>query len=73
MCWVSSKFNSIVQTLNKAAVDALHTPAVRARITELGSTVVSDERMTPRYLAGFIKSEIEKWAGPIKASGVSMD
>jgi hypothetical protein len=35
--------------------------------------VVSDERMTPHYLAGFIKSEIEKWAGPIKASGVSMD
>ena len=65
--------DAIVQTLNKAVVDALHTPAVRTRIAELGSTVVSDERMTPHYLAGFIKSEIEKWAGPIKASGVSMD
>ena len=65
--------DAIVQTLNKAVVDALHTPAVRTRITELGSAVVSDERMTPQYLAGFIKSEIEKWAGPIKASGVSMD
>jgi hypothetical protein len=51
----------------------LHTPAIRARITDLGSTGVSDERMTPQYLAGFVKSEIEKWAGPIKASGVSMD
>ena len=65
--------DAIVQTLNKAVVEALHTPAVRTRIAELGSTVVSDDRMTPQYLAGFIKSEIEKWAGPIKASGVSMD
>lgn len=65
--------DAIVQTLNKAVVQALHTPTVRARIVELGSTVVSDERATPQYLAGFVKSEIEKWAGPIKASGVSMD
>jgi hypothetical protein len=34
---------------------------------------VSDGRATPEYLAGFVKSEIEKWAGPIKASGVTMD
>ena len=61
----------IVRTLNKAVVAALHTQAVR--ILELGSAVVSDERATPEYLAGFVKSEIEKWAGPIRASGVSMD
>src|SRR5262249_52644809 len=64
---------SIVQTLNRAALEALHTPTVRTRIQELGSVVVSDERATPPYLAGFVKSEIEKWAGPIKASGGSMD
>jgi tripartite-type tricarboxylate transporter receptor subunit TctC len=65
--------DAIVQTLNNAVVQALHTPTVRMRILELGSTVASDERATPQYLAGFVKSEIEKWAGPIKASGVSMD
>ncbi len=65
--------DSVVQTLNEAVVEALHTPSVRARIVELGSMAVSDERATPQYLAGFVKSEIEKWAGPIKASGVSMD
>jgi tripartite-type tricarboxylate transporter receptor subunit TctC len=65
--------DAIVQTLNNAVVQALHTPTVRMRILELGSTVASDERTTPQYLAGFVKSEIEKWAGPIKASGVSMD
>ena len=63
----------IVRTLNKTVVEALHTPTVRNRILELGSVVVSDDRTSPQYLAGFIKSEIAKWAGPIKASGVSID
>jgi tripartite-type tricarboxylate transporter receptor subunit TctC len=36
--------DAIVQTLNNAVVQALHTPAIRTRIVDLGSTVVSDER-----------------------------
>jgi tripartite-type tricarboxylate transporter receptor subunit TctC len=64
---------AIVRTLNKAVVEALHTPTVRNRILDLGSTVVSEERTTPQYLAQFVRSEIDKWAGPIKASGVAMD
>jgi hypothetical protein len=35
--------------------------------------IVSDDRATPEYLGQFLKSEIEKWAGPIKASGVTVD
>jgi hypothetical protein len=35
--------------------------------------VVADDRATPQYLAQFVKSEITKWAAPIKASGVSID
>jgi tripartite-type tricarboxylate transporter receptor subunit TctC len=65
--------DAIVQTLNRAVVETLHTPSVHTRILELGSVVVSDERTSPHYLAGFIRSEIDKWAGPIKASGVSID
>jgi len=65
--------DAIVQTLNRAVVQTLHTAAVRARIQEIGSAVVSDERTSPGYLAEFLKAEIERWAGPIKASGVSMD
>ena len=38
-----------------------------------GAVVVSNDRATPEYLGGFIKSEIEKWAAPIKASGESVD
>ena len=59
--------------LNGAIVQAMKTPAVRTRMTELGATVVSDDRATPQYLGQFVKSEIDKWAGPIKASGVIVD
>ena len=65
--------DAIVQTLNNAVVQALHTPAVRARIADLGSASCRTSAPRQQYLAGFVKSEIERWAGPIKASGVSMD
>ena len=29
--------------------------------------------MTPQYLGQFVKDEVEKWAAPIKASGVTVD
>jgi hypothetical protein len=34
---------------------------------------VAPERRSGDYLAGFVVREIEKWAGPIRASGLSMD
>jgi tripartite-type tricarboxylate transporter receptor subunit TctC len=60
----------IVKRLNEAAVQAIKTPAVRDRLQGLGAKIVPDERTTPDYLAKFLKSEIDKWAMPIKASGV---
>jgi len=39
----------------------------------LGAVSVPEDRATPDYLGQFVKSEIEKWAGPIKASGVTVD
>ena len=65
--------DDIATKLNGAIVQALKTPSVRERLLGMGAQVVSDERMTRQYLAGFVKSEIEKWAVPIKASGVSVD
>lgn len=62
----------IVTKLNGAVVQAMKTPAVRDRLQGLGAQMVSDDRATPEYLAGFVKSEITKWAGPIKASGVTV-
>jgi hypothetical protein len=31
------------------------------------------ERRTPEYLAQLVASELEKWAAPVKASGVSAE
>jgi tripartite-type tricarboxylate transporter receptor subunit TctC len=62
---------AIVKRLNTAATDAVK--ATRPRLQELGVQVVADDRMTPQYLGQFVKSEIEKWAAPIKESGVIVD
>jgi tripartite-type tricarboxylate transporter receptor subunit TctC len=64
---------AVVQKLNSAVVQAIHTPSVRDRMGSLGAILVADDRATPDYLGGFVKSEIVKWAAPIKASGVSVD
>jgi tripartite-type tricarboxylate transporter receptor subunit TctC len=63
----------IVKKLNDAAVAAMKTPTVRERLDALGIVAVSDDRTTADYLGTFVKSEIEKWAAPIKASGVTVD
>jgi len=64
---------AIVRKLNKAAGETVDTPVVRERLAAVGVTVVAPERRSPEYLARFIPAEIAKWAGPIKASGVSGD
>jgi tripartite-type tricarboxylate transporter receptor subunit TctC len=64
---------TIVKKLNSVVVQSMNTPAVRDRLGSIGAQVVSDDRATPDYLGQFVKSEIEKWAGPIKASGVTVD
>jgi tripartite-type tricarboxylate transporter receptor subunit TctC len=63
--------DAIVRKLNKAAGETIDTPLVRERYAGLGVTIVSPQRRSPEYLAKYIPAEIEKWAGPIKASGVS--
>jgi tripartite-type tricarboxylate transporter receptor subunit TctC len=65
--------DDVVKKLNTAIVGAMHTPAVRDRMGSLGAVLVSDDRATPQYLGQFVKSEITKWAAPIKASGVSIE
>jgi tripartite-type tricarboxylate transporter receptor subunit TctC len=63
----------IVRRMAKAANEAVETPAVRQQLLDVGVTVPAAERRTPEYLATFIPSEIARWAGPIRASGVSAD
>lgn len=63
----------VVKKLNGAALEAMHTASVKNRLEGLGAVIVSDDRATPEYLRQFVKDEIAKWAGPIKASGVSVE
>jgi tripartite-type tricarboxylate transporter receptor subunit TctC len=65
--------DAIVRRLAKASNDAVETPAVRERFRSIGVTIPAPERRTPEYLTKFVASEIERWAGPIKASGASAD
>jgi tripartite-type tricarboxylate transporter receptor subunit TctC len=63
----------IVKTLHDATFAAMHTPEVRDRLANLGAQIVPDSETSPEYLAGFVKSEIDKWTAPIKASGVTVE
>jgi tripartite-type tricarboxylate transporter receptor subunit TctC len=65
--------DAIVRRLAKASNDAVESPAVRERFKAIGVTVPAAERRTIEYLARFVPAEIERWAAPIKASGVSAD
>ncbi|HEX3936794.1 MAG TPA: tripartite tricarboxylate transporter substrate-binding protein [Xanthobacteraceae bacterium] len=64
---------TIVHRLHEATVEAMKTPALRARMETIGTDLVSTDRTTPVYLKTFVSSEIKKWAAPIKSSGVAID
>jgi tripartite-type tricarboxylate transporter receptor subunit TctC len=64
---------AIVTRLHDAVAEAMKAQLVRERLEGLGAQIVPAQRMTTQYLGQFVKSEIEKWAGPIKASGVEVD
>jgi tripartite-type tricarboxylate transporter receptor subunit TctC len=64
---------AIVQRMAKASSDAIDTPAVIERYKAIGVVVTAKDRRSPEYLTRFVKSEIERWAAPIKASGVVLD
>jgi tripartite-type tricarboxylate transporter receptor subunit TctC len=65
--------DAIVRKLNAATIETVNTPLVQQRLKEIGATIVSPERRSSEYLATFVAGEIEKWAGPIKASGANAD
>jgi tripartite-type tricarboxylate transporter receptor subunit TctC len=61
----------LVGKLNAALIRVMDNPAFRERLEALGLYVVAPERRTPNYLGKFVAAEIEKWAGPITASGAT--
>ena len=65
--------SAIVEKLNAAVVVTMNTPAVQERMKQIGAELVTPERRSSEYLGEFVVKEIAKWAGPIKASGVTAD
>jgi tripartite-type tricarboxylate transporter receptor subunit TctC len=63
----------IVAKLQAATAAAVASEAVRKRMKEIGVDPVASERTSSAYLAKFVEGEIDKWAGPVKASGLSTD
>jgi tripartite-type tricarboxylate transporter receptor subunit TctC len=62
-----------IRRLNQALAAALETPAVRERLAQLGNAVPPADQRSPEFLTQFIRSEIAKWAVPIKASGTVLN
>jgi tripartite-type tricarboxylate transporter receptor subunit TctC len=56
----------IVAKLNDALVTALKEPAIEAQIRKIGAEPMP---LSPADFAGFIRSEIAKWAKVVEASG----
>jgi len=63
----------IVQTLHDATVTTMNDPLVQKRLGDDGIDLVPNDRRSSIYLAQFVASEITKWAGPIKAAGISVE
>jgi tripartite-type tricarboxylate transporter receptor subunit TctC len=61
---------AVVTRLNAEVVRALTLPEVRERLVAQGIDAVGD---TPQQFAAYIRSEIDKWAKVIKATGVTAE
>ncbi|OGA47167.1 MAG: hypothetical protein A3G24_21465 [Betaproteobacteria bacterium RIFCSPLOWO2_12_FULL_62_13] len=60
-------YTTLVEKLNSALVQTLRDPSIRKALIERGAGPVGS---TPEEHAAYIKSEIEKWRGVVKAAGI---
>lgn len=65
--------DAIVRKLNAAVNQSLENATLRKRLEELGLEILPVEQRTPEYLAKFLPEDIERWAKPIRAAGISAD
>jgi tripartite-type tricarboxylate transporter receptor subunit TctC len=59
----------IIDRINRAAVDALHSPDLKAKFAEQGSEPVGN---TPAEFRAFIASELVKWRRLVQISGATV-
>ena len=64
---------AIILRLNGVLSTALDSKSVRERLESNGLRLAAPARRNADYLGRFVASEIKKYAGPIKASGASLD
>jgi hypothetical protein len=48
-------------------------PSLRGRLEKTGVDLAPAAQRSPDYLSRLIQIELQKWAGPIKASGIVID
>lgn len=59
---------AVIAKVNQEALKVLAQPTMRARFLQLGLEPVGN---SPAQLAAIVKADIEKWAGVIKAAGIT--
>jgi len=64
--------DQIVRRLNAATNETMNTSAVQRRLEAISATLVAPERRSPEYLRKFVADEVARWAGPIRAAGLSV-
>jgi hypothetical protein len=55
--------------LHDAVVATLETRSIQQRMKDIDADIVPSQRRSREYLQKFVETEINKWAGLIKASG----
>ena len=60
----------VVQRLNTEMVKVLTSPEIKERFAKQGVEVVAG---TPEHFAGFLRSEVDRWAKVVKDAGIKAD
>ncbi len=64
---------AVLEKVGVALRAAMQDPAVKQRLTDLSSDIVSPEKMTAAGLKTFLESETAKWGPVIKKAGIYAD
>ncbi len=64
---------AVLDKIGIALRAAMQDPAVKQRLTDLSSDIVSADKMTPAGLKSFLESETAKWGPVIKKAGIYAD